>query len=319
MRKVFFQLSVSLLLLAYFAAWIDWPAIVAAFKEINIALYLVSTLAAISCPVIVSGKYQLLIRRTSLDLPFPRLVAINFIARFYALFLPSALGPEAVRWYKITKNKAGKTFFLASTIVERVFFILLLFLCGSVPLFFVHETAVQHMAARLWPFLAVITSGFALILAYFLWPAFQQKIKAFLIRRFNLSRDSRQKKFLDDFSLKNSSLNVVCGLFLYTLVWQAAFLLRMYFIFVSLDLPFSFWDAAWMGSLVMLLQTIPVSFAGLGVREGAYSFLFSLQGVAPELGGLVGLLFFSQMLILSLIGWICEISGKSRKIVAGPP
>lgn len=312
MRKVLLQLSVSILFLVYFGTRVDWLEILAALKEINPAVYLVSTLAAICGPVIISGKYRLLIARTSLDLPFPRLVAINFIARFYALFLPSSLGPMAVRWYKITKNKAGKTFFLASTLVERLFFILLLFACGAVPLFFITEPAVREIAAVLWPILALISAALASILAYFLWPQMQQKIKGTIVRLMHLSPESRTKIFLDQFSLKNSSPEVVGGLFLYTLLWQAAFLIRIHLLFLALDLPFGFWAAAWMGSLVMLLQVIPVSFAGLGLRESAYSFLFSLQGTAAELGGLVGLLFFSQMLIICLIGWICEISGKER-------
>ena len=311
MRKVLFQVSISALLLGWFAAAVDWAAIFGAFKEIHIALYLVSTLAATSGPVIMAGKYKLLIARTRLDLPFPSLVAINFIARFYALFVPSSLGPMAVRWYKVTKNKDGKTFFLAATMVERIFFILLLVACGSAPLVFISEPAIDPISARLWPIVAALNAGLALVLAYFLWPALQQKVKGVLAKILNLSPESRVQGFLDNFSLQNASPDVVGVLFLYTVLWQLSFLFRIYLLFLSLDLPFGFWAAAWMGSLVMLLQIIPVSFAGLGLREGAYAFLFSLQGIPGELGGLVGLLFFSQMLVLCLIGWVFELRGKN--------
>ena len=62
-----------------------------------------------------------------------------------------------------------------------------------------------------------------------------------------------------------------------------------------------------MGSLVLLLQTIPVSFAGIGVREGAYAYLFTVFGLAPEKGVLIGIVFFSQMLILAGIGGLLEL------------
>src|SRR6056297_3110765 len=134
MRKTLFQLCISVILLGFFAIQVDWTELLSSFKEINLAFYLASTMAALSGPVILAGKYRLLIKRSNLALPFRRLVTVNFIVRFYALFLPSALGPEAVRWYKITKNKQGKAFFLAATIVERLFFVLVLILFASVPL-----------------------------------------------------------------------------------------------------------------------------------------------------------------------------------------
>ena len=61
-----------------------------------------------------------------------------------------------------------------------------------------------------------------------------------------------------------------------------------------------------MGSLVLLLQMLPLSFAGIGIREGAYAYLFSLYGLAPEAGVLIGLLFFSQMLILAGLGGVLQ-------------
>lgn len=307
MRKVVFQLSLSVLLLFFFAANVDWNEMGLAFSGLRLHFYIISALTALLGPIILAGKYNLLTSHTTLDIPFTRLMAINYIARFYALFLPTALGPEAVRWYKITKNKEGKSFFLASTIVERIFFLLLLFICGSVPLFFSREPAIQRLAAKLWPLLAVMGAGFVLVLVYFLYQPLHRAFKRFIVKKLRLANGSRLHEFLDNFSVQNASSKVLGILFLLTVVWQLSFLIRMYFIFVSLGLPFGFWDVTWMGSLVLLLQIIPVSFAGIGVREGAFSFLFSLHGIQSEPGVVVGILFFSQMLILCFVGWLCQL------------
>ncbi|HDQ41913.1 MAG TPA: flippase-like domain-containing protein [Desulfonatronum sp.] len=307
MVKLFLKIGVSLFLLAFFAIRADLEAMSAAFTGIQPAWYILSLLAALSGPLIMSGKYRLLIARTSLDLPFFRLVAVNFIARFYALFLPSALGPEAVRWYKITKNKKGKSFFLAATIVERLFFLLSLFACGAIPLLLAPDPTVQTLAARLWPALAITSLGFMLALTYFFWPGLQRVMQHRVITMLRLSQESKVRIFLGNFSLKNLSLRIVGMLLAYTLLWQASFLARMYFLFLALDLPFGFLDVTWMGSLVMLLQVVPVSFGGLGVREGAFAYLFTLHGVQTEAGVVVGMLFFSQMLILCFVGWLCQL------------
>ena len=69
-------------------------------------------------------------------------------------------------------------------------------------------------------------------------------------------------------------------------------------------------DVTWMGSIVLLLQILPISFAGIGVREGAYAFLFTLFDMPSEKGILIGILFFTQMVIFAIIGAILNFFEK---------
>jgi uncharacterized membrane protein YbhN (UPF0104 family) len=99
-------------------------------------------------------------------------------------------------------------------------------------------------------------------------------------------------------------------MFSLSLIWQIFFLGRLYVLFKAFALPLGFMDVAWMGSLVMLLQILPISFAGLGVREGAYAYLFTLFHLPPEKGMLIGILFFAQMLIFAGMGAFLELTEK---------
>ena len=107
--------------------------------------------------------------------------------------------------------------------------------------------------------------------------------------------------------MKLSSYIYVFGL---GFVWQLFFIGRLYALIAATALPLNVLDVAWMGSLVLLLQTIPISFAGIGVREGAYAYLFTLFNLPPEAGVLIGILFFSQMLIMAFAGGALEFTGK---------
>ena len=69
----------------------------------------------------------------------------------------------------------------------------------------------------------------------------------------------------------------------------------------------TFIEVTWMASLVMLLQALPISLAGIGVREGAYAYLVTLFGLPVETGVVIGILFFSQMLIMAITGGILEM------------
>jgi hypothetical protein len=100
------------------------------------------------------------------------------------------------------------------------------------------------------------------------------------------------------------------NIFILSLIFQTFFLSRLFFLVKGAHIPLTFWDITWIGSLVLFLQILPVSLAGLGVREGAYAFLFSLFGLSPEKGVLIGILFFSQMLIFAGIGGVLEYFEK---------
>ena len=68
----------------------------------------------------------------------------------------------------------------------------------------------------------------------------------------------------------------------------------------------------WISTLVFFLQSQPVSFAGVGVRESAFAYAFGLYGFGQEAGALVGLLFFAQMAVYAAIGGVLEITDRGN-------
>ena len=95
-----------------------------------------------------------------------------------------------------------------------------------------------------------------------------------------------------------------------SLVWQIFYISRLLMLTKAAALPLNPIDILWMGSLVLMLQTLPISFAGIGLREGAYAYLFTLYDLTPEKGVLIGVLFFSQMLIMAFVGGVFELTAK---------
>lgn len=312
MARHIIRISLSCLLLAYVGFKVDWQVIGQAFFGVDIVLYAVSTVISISGGYFMAWKYHFLLKNTALSLSVRRLMAIQCISRFYALFLPTALGPEAVRWYKVTKNKTGKGFFLAATVYERLFFLLVLLGFGLIPLFFCQtHPQVDVLRNRLLPVALCCAAGMLSVLLYLLLPRFQNQVKRLLKKGLRIRAGGKLDLLLDNLELKDRSPALFARLLFLTICWQAVFVLRIYFLFTAMRLGFGLTEAAWMGSLVLLLQVLPVSFAGLGIREGAYAYLFTLYGLPAEEGFIIGLLFFTQMLVFAGTGAVLNLFEKS--------
>jgi uncharacterized membrane protein YbhN (UPF0104 family) len=282
--------------------------VAAIMSSIDVGLYVISTLLAVFSGFIVAGKYYFLIKGSAIKHSLASLVKINFIARFYALFLPSAVGREVVRWIKVTQNKNGKIQFFASIVFERLTFLFVLLFCGMIPLFFYKSNPeIEILRMRVLPIAAV---GICLVSAFILLFIFapigdliQSMAKSTLQRiRPKLDVDA----FFENHNFKKMNANMFASTLVLSILWQIFFICRLLVLFKASAVPLGFMDITWIGSMVLLLQTIPISFAGIGLREGAYAYLFTLFNLPPEKGVLIGILFFSQMLIIAFVGGILE-------------
>ncbi len=312
LRFTIIKLGISCLFGGYLALKVDWAQILHAFKHINLYLYAASTLLTLVSTFFLASKYYLLIKGTSIERSVLSLVKINLMTLFYALFLPSAVGKDAVRWYKITRNQEGRVFFLASTVFERLTFLVTLHLFSLIPLFFYSShPQIATLRAQISPTVIVSLSLLFIAMSYFVFPPVQSLFDSILDRTVG-SRWLGQNvnSFRKNFSIHDPSWFLYLYIFGLSLVWQMFFLVRLFILFKATGLPLTFIDVAWMGSLVLLLQVIPISFAGLGVREGAYAYLFTLFSLSPEKGVLIGILLFTQMLICAGIGGVIELTEK---------
>ncbi len=236
------------------------------------------------------------------------LVKINFITRFYALFLPSAIGREVVRWIKVTRNQNGKALFLALIVYERLTFILVLLLCGVIPLFFYKSNAeIMNLKMRILPAAILGLSFISIFLLFFIF----QPVRDFVISLTHRTLKGVWTKldvgaYFENDRLVNVPPHTIIFLLGLSIVWQIVFIGRLLVLIKAVPLPLNYIDIAWIGSLVLLLQTMPISFAGIGLRESAYAYLLSFFNLPPEKGVLIGILFFSQMLIIAFAGGIFE-------------
>jgi uncharacterized membrane protein YbhN (UPF0104 family) len=88
---------------------------------------------------------------------------------------------------------------------------------------------------------------------------------------------------------------------------------------MALSIEVSFVQLMWVVPVVSLLQSLPISIAGIGVREGAYVYLLQLQGVPGESALALSLTVFGIQVLIALAGGLLQFySLLSRRRYKNP-
>ena len=74
-----------------------------------------------------------------------------------------------------------------------------------------------------------------------------------------------------------------------------------------LKIRVSFEDYVWIVALVSLAQVLPITLAGLGVREGLFAFLLKQYGVPATTSIALSLTVFSVTLLFGILGGGLEL------------
>jgi len=121
-----------------------------------------------------------------------------------------------------------------------------------------------------------------------------------------------QNVFRELKSFRNESMLLLQGLAL-SILFQLAMIIVYYLLSLSINLRIPFQFFLLFMPLVWILSLIPLSLNGLGIREGAFIYLFSLLGFPTEQLSFVSVLGVSLLIIQGLIGGIFVLFEKGDR------
>jgi hypothetical protein len=249
-------------------------------------------------------------------------MALNLIGMFYNLFLPGHVSGEIVKIFKLTKVIRESSKSIISIAMDRLMSILprlaIISFCLilNLPLFIDYKFIIGVLALTLFILLfIVIISGSKLSSALEkLSTIFFQKI-SLAIQRF---RKERQQG--SDFQIKEGSTSLwgtlkiyqkhrfslwVC--FCYGLISHILESAHFYLIALALNTKISFGAILWILAIVVVVQMIPISISGIGVREGTFVFLLGHYGILPTVAFSLSLIIFFFQILIGGIGGFIEI------------
>jgi glycosyltransferase 2 family protein len=252
-------------------------------------------------------RWQILAQAQGDDIPFGVLVKSYLIGAFFSQFLPSSFGGDAVRIWDGSKYSRSLARSSAVVIVERLTGIVVLFVFA-----FLASLLRLDMAAELpvvWVSLVLGFFGLAGVIVFFLPPA-ERLREGFLGRLL----PSKIRIGIGEFRRHVLHYKTQRRSFLRALIW--AFILQInvvvffYLIGLAFRLEISFLDYFVFIPIVLLIQIIPVTINGLGLREGAYIQIFAFYGISPHAAFSFSLVDVGFRLLLNLAGGILFVVRK---------
>ena len=280
----------------------------------GLGLYAVALLVA-------TWRWRLLLKAQSVDVPGKALVSSYLVAIFFNNFLPSNIGGDVVRIRDTAPATGSKTLATTVVLIDRG-----IGLMGLVLVAAVGASAAADLAGAatvpVWP--SVLWAGLALAMAVsapaVLAPAgvgrLLQPLRVFH-QEWVTTRIERVTVALGRFRENPEAL---AGCFGGAVVVQVVLVGFYVAIAHSMRIPISPWHLAVIVPISFVVQMLPVSVNGFGVREATFSFYFTRLGLPLESALMVSFLGAALMMLFSLSGGVTYVGRTlNRHVGANRP
>lgn len=322
-NKIFLilRIVVTFLILYFIFSKIDFRVFSLTFSRIKIGYVILAFLIYGLHFLISTIKWKKLVDFFKVKLNFKFYLKFNFIGLFYATIMPGGLiVGDLIKGYKIFKaSKKNRKIIMNSILMDRITG----FLGLLVSIIFIY-LIIRPAIFPYYPYMTAVSVILLLLIFVFLF--FFKRASSYLLKIIK-KRFPRLEKFSGKVFKAINTYSNNPGLLLFAvLVGISIYLVStvcVYFVALAVGINVSFINLFIVNCLVNLAIIIaPITFSGLGIREGFFVYFLSFVGVAKEPALVLSLLISLIYLLLSLGGGFLEAidvfyRNKSNKLKIG--
>jgi uncharacterized membrane protein YbhN (UPF0104 family) len=296
------KLSVSIILLVVLFSRIDVAQLWQTARLASVP-WLVVALAVFGASTIVAvWRWNLLLKTQRLEIGFQSLLGTFMVATYFNNFLPSNIGGDVIRIGDTGRHANSKTLAATVVLMDRIL--------GLIALVFIAAlgaTAIgrlHHTAAPIWPvwlWAGFLAGAAATTPAVFAPAGFGRLLRPLTVfhPEWVGGRITTLTGALARFGEDPGALVVA---FAGAIVVQITLVLYYFAVAYALHLDIAFWDLAVVIPMSFVVQLLPVSVGGFGVREAFFSYYFHRIGQPIEDAVLLSLVATALLMVFSLSG-----------------
>jgi glycosyltransferase 2 family protein len=304
-RYVFLALkiAVSIILLVVLLSRIDAGQLWATARKASI-VWLAVALAIYFVNIVASSwRWHLLLGAQRVNVPLWTLIKSFLVALYFNNFLPSNIGGDFIRIRDTARAAGSKTLATFVILCDRVIGVIALVLVAATGATMVAEIG-GHVGSPIWP--SWLWAGFligAIVSApAVLAPAGVGRLLQPLTVIHPEWVGDRIENLTSALSRFRDRPGAILGCFAGAVFVQGTIVMFYVAVAHALHVPVEAWDLAVIVPLSFIVQMLPVSLNGFGVREATFSFYFTRVGLPMEAAILTSLVAQAMIMLFSLIG-----------------
>ena len=298
------KLAVSGALLALLFSRIDVAKLWASARQarlswlaIALGLYALTTLASV-------WRWSLLLDAQDVPVPFTALFGSFSVALFFNNFLPSNIGGDVVRIADTARIARSKTLAAMVVLADRTMGMMALLLVAAAGSSFVASVHNGYLPLPIWPIWlwAAFAAGVVVGVPLLWWPTALARLLQPLTVFHPEWVGGRIGTLTQTLKRFRHHWGAVVTCFAGAVFVQIGTVTFNLAVAHALSIPISVFDIAVLIPVAGVVQMVPVSINGFGVREAMFSFYFTRIGLSIEAAILLSLTATALVMLYSLTG-----------------
>ena len=299
MKKLLLKLAISSVLLGILLWRVPLSEIGTHLRSFDPTTLLLVLILSLVCWVVAAVRLWCLLP----EYRYRDLLLLTFIARFYATVLPGQIAGDVVKAYRLGRQSPRTGYAEAATLLDRGLGLFALFLISAIASLY---SARVPLPLRLFFIVGMIGIAVGGVIAS------SRLFRTEIVERLLSHRKGRISTFIRDFSIAfhdhlRRPMMLVAAVML-GLAFHAGCVAMQVLLGndLGMRLQWADWTVVYAG--VSLLMLLPISVAGLGLREGGYVGLLALFGYKASAALSLSFAMFGISLVAAVVGGGLELA-----------
>lgn len=313
------RIAVSAILMAVLFWRVDLRSVWASTRNASVVWLAVALGVYFVHVLACTWRWHLLLTAQDVHVPRRDLFRSLLVSYFFNNFLPSNIGGDVVRIRDTAKPAQSKTLATLVILADRVLGVIGLLLVAAVAATVAANMRTEQespiLPVWLW---ALAAAGAAAAVPLVLAPTWVVRMLGPLTRFNPEWVGGRIETLTETLQRFRARPGALAGCFTGA-VFVQTLLVGFYLAVVhALDMPVGLADLAVIVPISLVVQMLPVSVNGFGVREATFSFYFTRLGLPVHAGVLLSLVATFLTMLFSLSGLAVYVSRSARHLAAAP-
>ena len=295
----FLRITVSIALLGWLLSKTDIAAVLESFGQVSFPIWAIAISLFLLLCTFAASRWYVLAGVLGLPGQWRDYLTYYYIGLFFNMFLPTNVGGDLFKILFVSKGQNGMVSGASSVLGERLIGLFAMFFMGTgALLFYPHHILSGEFD---WLFYA---NGIGMVALAFLVP-----LLAYLLRAVRPALYEKISVLLEVRRYPGVILTI--ALLSVALIIAVITMLAVLAANLGIALHPSYYFAIY--PLTALITILPISFNGVGLREGAFAFFLSLHSIPLEKAISLSLSIFIIQCCGSCIGGIAYAAGLHKR------